>query len=160
MHPQIEAMFDEAENRYLKPEELASLSQYVESLPSRIKTYRYLRDQEITIMQDVAKNLEKQFPNEEVATLERCLKNALLILRYSAMGMLLNDDNFLKHRLIHWLEGTAKACQTETIDQVLYQLLNARLDEVLAEAQVQLLTPNLHLAEGVLIGQRQAHAIV
>lgn len=159
MHPQIESMFDEAENRYLKPEELGCLNQYVESLPSRLETYRYLRDQEITIMQDVAENLEKQFSEEDVATLERCLKNALLILRYSAMGMLLNDDNFLNHRLINWLEGTAKAYQTEAIDQALYQLLNARLNDVLTPAQVQLLTPHLQLAEGVLVGQRQAHAM-
>ena len=159
MHPQIEAMFDEAENRYLKPEELGCLNQYIESLPNRLETYRYLRDQEITIMQDVAENLEKQFSNEDIATLERCLKNALLILRYSAMGMLLNDENFLKHRLINWLEGTAKAYQTEAIDQMLYQLLNTRLNDVLTAAQVQLLIPHLQLAEGVLVGQRQAHAL-
>ncbi|NET53623.1 MAG: hypothetical protein F6K09_34735, partial [Merismopedia sp. SIO2A8] len=109
MHPEIEAMFDEAENRYLKPEELGSLNNYVKSLPNRLDAYRYLRDHEVAVMQEVAGQLESEFSNEDVATLERCLKNALLILRYSAMGMLLNDDTFLHHRLINWLEGTAKA---------------------------------------------------
>lgn len=159
MHPQIEAMFDEAENRYLKPEELNCLNQYVESLPNRLETYRYLRDQEVMIMQDVAEKLETQFSNEDIVTLERCLKNALLILRYSAMGMLLNDDNFIRHRLLNWLEGTAKAYQTEAIDQVLYQFLNARLNDVLTAAQVQLLMSHLQLAEGVLVGQFPVHAI-
>ncbi|MEM9213725.1 MAG: hypothetical protein AAGD25_05200 [Cyanobacteria bacterium P01_F01_bin.150] len=159
MHPQIESMFDEAENRYFNPEELVCLNQYVESLPNRLETYRYLRDQEITIMQEVADNLEKKFSNEDVAVLERCLKNALLILRYSAMGMLLNDNNFLKYRLINWLEGTAKSCQTEAIDQILYQLLDARLSDVLMPTQVQLLGPHLQQAKNVLIGQRQVQVM-
>ena len=159
MHPQIEAMFDEAENRYLKPEELSCLNQYVESLPERLKTYRYLRDHEVEIMQQVADKVETQFPSENVATLERCLKNALLILRYSAMGMLLNDDEFMHGRLLNWLEGTAKAYQTDAIDQCLYQTLNQRLDQVLSPAQVELIKTHLTLAEGVLLGQRQVHAI-
>lgn len=159
MNPNIEDMFDEAENRYLKPEELNHLNHYVDSLPSRLETYRYLRDQEISIMQKVADSLEKQFPDGEIAILERCLKNALLILRYSAMGMLLNDENFLKNRLINWLEGTAKAYQTEVIDQALYNYLNDFLGEALTTHQLELLNPHLLLAQGVLVGQKQAHAI-
>lgn len=159
MHPTIEAMFDEAEHRYLKPTELDCLTQYVESLPTRLETYRYLRDQEVTIMQEVAEELEKKFPGEDIAILERCLKNSLLILRYSAMGMLLNDDGFLQCRLINWLEGTAKVYQTEAIDQVLYQLLNARLRDVLTATQVDLLTSPLQQAESVLIGQQQVQTV-
>lgn len=159
MNPNIEDMFDEAENRYLKPEELNHLNQYVDSLPSRLETYRSLRDQEISIMQKVADHLEEKFPNEEIAILERCLKNSLLILRYSAMGMLLNDENFLKNRLINWLEGTAKAYQTEAIDQELYHHLNDCLGETLTTNQVALLNTHLLLAQSVLVGQKQAHAI-
>jgi len=159
MHPQIESMFDEAENRYLNPDELGTLNQYVESLPTRLETYRYVRDHEVAMMQTVADQLESQFPRESSVTLERCLKNALLVLRYSAMGMLLNDDNFLQHRLMHWLEGTAKAYQTEAVDTALYTLLNQQLASALSPAQVQLLTSHLKLAEGVLVSQRHAHAI-
>ncbi|NEQ95628.1 MAG: hypothetical protein F6K30_02655 [Cyanothece sp. SIO2G6] len=159
MHPQIESMFDEAEKRYLKPEELGCLNQYVDSIPARLEIYRYLRDHEVEVMQQVADNLEAQFSEEPQATLERCLKNALLILRYSAMGMLLNDETFLHGRLITWLEGTAKAYQTEAIDQVLYQMLNQRLSQLLSPNQVEMIKPHLQLAEGVLVNQRQAHAI-
>jgi hypothetical protein len=159
MHPQIESMFDVAEARYLKPEELTCLNQYVDSLPERLTLYRYLRDHEIEIMQQVADGVEAQFPQEKQTTLERCLKNAILILRYSAMSMLLNDETFMHGRLINWLEGTAKAYQTEAIDKVLYQTLNQRLNQALSSAQVQLLKPHLQLAEGVLVSQRPAHAI-
>ncbi|MEB3355515.1 MAG: phycobilisome protein [Synechococcales bacterium] len=151
MHPQIDAMFDEAENRYLKPDELNTLNQYVESLPDRLETYRCLRDQEVTIMQRVAEQLEQQFPSEKIEVLERCLKNALLVMRYSAMGMLLNDELFLQTRLISWLEDTVKVFNTQTLDTALYRLLNQRLSETLTGPQLRLIQPHLTLAERALI---------
>ena len=160
MHPDIEAMFDEAETRYLQPQELNCLNHYVTSLPLRIETYRYIRDQEITIMQQVAEQLETQFPKENLLTLERCLKNALLVLRYSAMGMLLNDETFLQRGLINWLEGTAKAYRTEAIDQSLYECLTKRLGELLTMTQVELLTPHLALAQETLVGQHKPQMTV
>jgi len=151
MHPAIEAMFDEAENRYLKPEELTVLSTYVDSLPERLDAYRCLRDQEITVMQHVADQLEARCPNESQQTLERCLKNALLVMRYAAMAMLLNDSEFLTNRLVAWLEETNSIYQTQTIDTTLYQLLNHRLGEVLTQSQLKLLRPHLTIAEKAVV---------
>lgn len=151
MHPTIEAMFDEAENRYLKPEELKVLSTYVESLPERLDSYRHLRDQEVSIMQHVADELEPRFPNESQQTLERCLKNALLIMRYAAMAMLLNDADFLSNRIIGWLEQTNAVYETQDIDTALYQLLNHRLSEVLNRSQLMLLRPHLTIAEKAVV---------
>ncbi len=151
MHPAIEALFDEAENRYLEPDELSVLNTYVESLPERLNAYRCLRDQEISIMQHVADQLESRCPNESQQTLERCLKNALLVMRYSAMAMLLNDSAFLTQRLVAWLEETNAVYQTQTTDTALYQLLNHRLGEVLTQAQLTLLRPHLTIAEKAVV---------
>lgn len=156
MQPTIEAMFDEAENRYLQPEELEVLSNYVNSLPNRLAVYRYLRDQEIPIMQHVADQLETRFPNESQETLERCLKNALLVMRYAAMSMLLNDKSFLENRLISWLEQTTAVYQTHTIDTALYQLLNQRLSELLSQSQLDLVRPHLTCAEKAVIASASA----
>ena len=65
----------------------------------------------------------------------------------------------LKNRLINWLEGTAKAYQTEAIDQELYKHLNNCLREALTTNQVALINTHLLLAHSVLVGQKQAHAI-
>ncbi|MGF1495997.1 MAG: hypothetical protein ACFB8W_04115 [Elainellaceae cyanobacterium] len=158
MHPQIDAMFDEAENRYLKPNELDILNHYVESLPDRLETYRHLRDQEVSVMQQVVEQLEQQFPNEKTEVLERCLKNALLVMRYSAMGMLLNDESFLQNRLISWLEETVKVFNTQALDTALYRLLNQRLSETLTPNQLRLIQPHLTMAERALIQPTAAAA--
>lgn len=141
MHPQIETIFDEAENRYLKSEELNVINQYVNSLPERLETYRALRDRELEIMQQVADQLEAALPQESIEKLERSLKNALLLLRYSAMGMLLNDEAFVQEQLVSWLTKTLSLHNTRAIDTVLFRLLNQRLMQTLTAKQINLVGP-------------------
>lgn len=153
MHQHLETLFDEAENRYLKPEELKLLSQYVESLPQRMETYRLLRDQEIELMQQVADQLQAALPQEKTEVLERSIKNALLMLRYCAMAMLLNDDTFVAERLLGWLSRTIQAYDSRKIDATLYRLLNQRLTQVFNPQQMSLLSPPLLLAQKSLLKQ-------
>jgi hypothetical protein len=153
MHQHLETLFDEAENRYLKPEELKLLSQYVESLPQRMETYRLLRDQEIELMQQVADQLQAALPQEKTEVLERSIKNALLMLRYCAMAMLLNDDTFVAERLLGWLSRTIQAYDSQKIDATLYRLLNQRLTQVFNPQQMSLLSPPLLLAQKSLLKQ-------
>src|SRR6478672_454670 len=147
MHQQLESLFDEAENRYLKPEELGVLSQYVDSLPQRLETYRQLRDQELALMQQVADQLQAVMPQESIETLERSIKNALLVLRYCAMAMLLNDTSFVQNRLLNWLSRTVQTYNTQAVDMALYRLLNQRLTQVFNPQQLSLLKPSLALAQ-------------
>ncbi|MEB3337538.1 MAG: hypothetical protein VKJ46_08760 [Leptolyngbyaceae bacterium] len=151
MDAQIATIFDEAESRYLKSEELNILSQYVSSLPQRLETYRLLRDKELEIMQQVADQLQLAMPQETTANLERCLKHALLMLRYCAMSMLLNDESFVKERLLGWLSQTVQAYNTQAIDSTLYRLLNQRLSQVFNPGQLGLLNPPLKLAQTTLL---------
>jgi hypothetical protein len=158
MHQQLESLFDEAESRYLKPEELGVLSQYVDSLPQRLETYRLLRDQELDLMQQVADQLQTAMPQEKTETLERSIKYALLMLRYCAMAMLLNDNSFVQNRLLSWLTRTVQTYNTQTVDMALYRLLNQRLSQVLTPQQLSLLKPPLALAQSTLLSQAKAEA--
>lgn len=155
MHPQIEALFDEAENRYLKADELQLLNQYVDSLPERLMAYRTLRDRELAIMQHVADQIQAELPNETIEALERAIKNALLTLRYCAMGMLMNDESFVRDRLMSWLGGAMAQYNNSTINQSLYRLLNQELSQNLGPQAMNLLTPQLVLAQ-TLIHQQTA----
>lgn len=153
MHPRVETIFDEAENRYLNADELGVLSQYVESLPNRLEVYRAVRDNEISIMQAVADQLQAEFPQEKIESLERSIKNALLVLRYCAMGMLLNDETFITKQLLNWLQKTVKAYNTLAVDTVLYSLLNQQLQQQFSPPQLALLRPMLTVAEQALLVQ-------
>ena len=150
MHPQLEAIFDDAESRYLKPDELQLLSQYVDSLPIRLNVYRTLRDRELEVMQPVADQLQAQLPNEKIENLERALKTAMLTLRYCAMGLLLNDQSFAQDRLMSWLGGTMRLYSIQSINTVLYELIRQHLSQVLSPQEMNLLTPYLTLAETLM----------
>jgi hypothetical protein len=160
MHPQIEAIFDEAENRYLTPDELGLISQYVDSLPERLEAYRTLRDRELEVMQRVADQLQAAMPQEDVKNLERSIKNALLLLRYCAMGMLLDDESFVKDRLLGWLQGTLSSYNIQAIDSTLYRLLNQQLSQTLSASQLNLFTPILTMAQNSLLQNTAAPVMV
>ncbi|NJN85824.1 MAG: hypothetical protein HC881_05310 [Leptolyngbyaceae cyanobacterium SL_7_1] len=150
MHPQLQRIFDEAENRYLQTNELNNLGQYVGSLPKRLDTYRTLRNSELSILQEVATQLQAEMPQEPIEALERSIKNALVSLRYCTMGMLLDDATFLEERLLIWLRHTARPCGNPAIDTVLCRLLNQQLAQTLTATQIGLLKPMLTLAEAEL----------
>ncbi|WP_421655737.1 hypothetical protein [Leptothermofonsia sp. ETS-13] len=151
MHPKIEAIFNEAENRYLTPDELGLISQYVDSLPERLEVYRILRDRELEMMQQVADQLQAAMPGEDITNLERSIKNALLLLRYCAMGMLLDDESFVKDRLLGWLQATLSSYNTQAIDTTLHRLLNQQLSQTLSASQLNLFTPILSMAQNTLL---------
>lgn len=155
MHPQIEAIFDDAETRYLKPEELKLITQYVQSLPERLEVYRTLRNQELEVMQWVADQLQAQMPQEAQELLERSIKNALLMLRYCSMGMLLNDEALVKERFLRWVSQSAEVYNTEKIDTALYRFLNQRLAKVLGAQQMSFLSPMLEMAQNALLPQSE-----
>ncbi len=150
MHPQLETLFDDAESRYLKPEELQLISQYVDSLPERLEVYRLLRDQELDLMQSVADRLQAELPQEPQATLERSIKNALLMLRYCAMSLLLNDETFVRDRFLSWVSQTVEVYNSQSVDVKLYRLLNQRLSQMLTPRQINLLAPMLTMAQKAL----------
>jgi len=160
MHPQIERLFDEAEDRYLKPEELSVLTDYVESLPQRLEFYQQVRDRELDIMQPVADQLNAALPNENIKELERSVKNAILLLRYCAMAMLLNDERFVQDRLLNWLSQLAKTRKSQRIDAVLLDLLDAQLKQMFSANQLAMIQPSLALARDTLLDQSPSPAKV
>jgi hypothetical protein len=151
MNPQIQTLFDQAEHRYLTPEELGAINQYVDSLPERLNAYRNLRDQELTVMQQVADQLQLKLPQEKNKTLERSIKNALLMLRCCGMAMLLEDESYVQERLVDWVSQTMRVYNTTAIDTLLYQLLNQQLNRALPPKQMNLLNPLLIMAQTALV---------
>ena len=105
MIPKIQELINQAQDRYLALDELRLIESYVSSLPDRLNLYKLIRDREIDILQSVADQVPTELPNVTLEDLELGIKNLVLVLRYSSMAMLLNDENFLKERLLNWLAG-------------------------------------------------------
>ena len=151
MHPEIEALLDQAETRFLKGEEIIAFKRQAATLAQRLKIYEFLREKEATIFQPVANKLQESFPNQKEETLERSLKHWVLVLRYCAMAMLLNDLDFLEQRLQDWVSGLVEAHQTQKVEATVCTLLETRLKELLSEQARAILQPFLDQAKSMIV---------
>ncbi|GAP95496.1 hypothetical protein [Leptolyngbya sp. NIES-2104] len=151
----IDGIFDEAENRYLKPEELQEIGQYVASIAERMSAYRVLRDREIELIQQAADQFQLDMPGIETAVLERSVKNGMLTLRHCGIAMLLNDHNFVQKRLLNWLKDSIELHQTQSADAAFFGLIKQQLRLSLNAQQMALLEPFFNLVETVIPAQEE-----
>lgn len=151
MIPKIQELINQAQDRYLASDELGLMESYVSSLPERLKLYKLIRDREIDILQSVADQVPSDIPNIAVEDLEVGIKNLVLVLRYSSMAMLLNDESFLKERLLNWLEGIMSMRDMRRLNDTLYKLLNQILRQQFSPNQLALLQPLITTAQVTLI---------
>lgn len=155
MQSSIDGIFDEAENRYLKPEELQEIGQYVASIAERMSAYRALRDREIELIQQAADQLQLDMPGIETTVLERAVKNGMLTLRHCGMAMLLNDPNFVQTRLLNWLKDSIELHQVQGADAAFFGLIKQQLRLSLNAQQMALLEPFFNLVEAVIPAQEE-----
>ena len=151
MIPKIQDLINQAQDRYLAVDELGLMESYVSSLPDRLKLYKQLRDREIDLLQAVADQVPVELPNVTDAELESGIKNLILVLRYCSMSMLLNDESFLKERLLNWLEGIMSMRDMRRLNETLYKLLNQGLRQQFSPAQLTLIQPFITSAQVTLI---------
>jgi hypothetical protein len=105
----------------------------------------------VVIFQPGADQISVIFPQEKQERLEQVLQQWILILRHSAMAMLLNDSEYLQRRVIDWLSGIVQAHNTQAIDTQVYQLLNTRLNELLSAKAMVFIQPFLEQVKSYLL---------
>lgn len=153
MYSEIQNLMYQAEAQYLQSEETANFKKYALSLKPRLAVYETLRDREVAIFQEIVDQISTDFPQEKL--LERALKDWILIIRYCAMAMLLNDPSFLQHRLLEWLTDLVQVHQRQIIDQKIYELLQVKLQQLL-EGEFALIAPFLEQSKNTLLPKNLA----
>lgn len=137
---------------YLTAQELGSFSRYVSTLADRFRAYRQIREWEVNLIQELVDRLPEEM-QENTGALEQSIKHTLLILRYAALGMLVDDINLGRRRLEGWLPTMVDVYQTHTIDALLHHSLNQQLPRLLTETQFAMLKPPLEAAQQLLLSQ-------
>jgi hypothetical protein len=150
MYPELQALIHEAEFQYLNGEDLKRLSLEVSTLEGRISAYKILRDREITIFQTIADDVVAQFPQENLKKIETAIRHWLLITRYCSMAMMLNNHEFLEHRLLEWLTDIVQAHNSQTISSAIYSLLIIKLNNALSDDELAYIQPFLAQANDYL----------
>lgn len=152
MHPDLNNLFYKAEDHYLNNVDIKVFRHHAESLQQRLTTYELLRDRELDIFQPVADRFQKNHPIENPVVLEQVIKQGITLLRYAAMAMLLNNPEFLQHRVLEWLTEKVNAHQTQALITDLHELLQARLKELLTDKELDLILPLLDQSQATLVG--------
>lgn len=160
MHTDLENFWQRAENQFLNQAEIQDFRQTVNTLRQRLATYETLRDAEATIFQAVVTRLEAEFPDENPKLLERALKHWISITRYSAMAMLLNNPEYLQHRLLEWLTDIVKVYRLEQILRCLDEYYTNAAGQVIPPEGMSLLQPFLEQAKTTLFAQSTPIATV
>ncbi|MGD1853473.1 MAG: hypothetical protein ACFB2W_04415 [Leptolyngbyaceae cyanobacterium] len=137
------------DKNYLPPHELIGLRHYVGSLADRIRAYRQLREREMKLIQELVDQLPDEVQTETTA-LEQSIKQTILILRYAALGMLVDDANLGRRRLEGWLPTMIEVYKTQPVDELLHRSLNQQLPRLLTESQMAMLKPPLEAAQKLL----------
>ncbi len=151
MSTKIQEMIDKAQDRYLGADELGLLEDYVQSLPERRSLYRMIRDREVELLQNVADRVPQELPNVQDTDVEAAIKDLILVLRYAAMAMLMNDESFLKERLLKWLGELAGMRDLRRLNEAMYKILQQVLKEHLSPTQVGLIQPLITMAQVAVI---------
>lgn len=152
MHPDLQSLFYKAQEHYLQPVEIKLLRHHIGDLEGRLAIYRLLRDQEVSLFQPVADQLEQLYPREEARVLEQTLVQWMTVMRYAAMGMLMNNREFAQYRALEWLTDILQAQKTQDISDRIYELLVAQLRQVMDVDQLDLILPYLDQARATLVG--------
>lgn len=154
MYPELQALIHEAEYQYLKASDLNNLSSHVSTLKDRLSAYKIIRDQEIDIFQGIADKLLNSFGAGKTQQIETAIRHWLLVNRYCAMAMLLNNQEFLEHRLLEWLTDIVQASNLSEIENSLYLMLEKQLNQSLSDVQMSYFEPFLTQAKNSLVNNR------
>ena len=150
MYPALQELIHQAESKYLQQDDLNNLQIEIARLRQRTLIYKTLRDQELTIFQDIADCLIEESSPENHLTIENYLHHWLRATRYCAMAMLLNDRDFLERHLLEWLTDILAVSQDQNISSKLFNLLLKKLGKVFSEKELEFLTPFLNQANNYL----------
>ncbi|MGQ9838628.1 MAG: hypothetical protein ACUVRV_11875 [Cyanobacteriota bacterium] len=137
----LEQMLIAAEARYLKPDELNQLKSHILGWPKRQHVYRILREKEGQIVSRTLNALKQEMPSLSGQVLDLCQRHLLLVLRHSAMAMLLQDEELLKERLIEWIEEEVRLYGLQSVYEIAYRIFQQELKDHLALGELEFIRP-------------------
>ena len=156
MLSQIQLLNQAVDGRYATDEELQFLSDYLQSFNLRLSAYARLQSAEATIVQQVQAKLRSLDPtllqNGSDDITAKWRRDTIRVLRYSAVAMLLNDADWLRDRLLYWMQTVMKAFGAQRSCDATYQLMQEVVRQHLTPPEARLFCPILELNRALLGG--------
>jgi len=148
--------YPQVEGRYLSASEMTALQTYIHDLPHRLMLYQGMIKQEKTLIDAVMAKFQPTLPTltQQHGPLawQRCRRDLTLVWRYCCMAFLLNDEDYLRDKLLYWLETILKAYKMREQCHAAYRFLVDALVPTLGTEAGSLIRPYVMLAQTMLMG--------
>lgn len=155
MNSKVAELMHQSEGRYLRPDELKTLHAYVEGIPRRVRLYQVLQAKEQELLDRVMEKFQPMMPNltrqHGRLAWERCRRDLSMVWRYCCMAMLLNDEDYLRDKLLYWLETILKSFKMRDQCQPAYKLMLDSLTYSFGAEESEMIRPYLLLAKSMLV---------
>jgi Phycobilisome protein len=148
----LEALVEGADGSYASKQDLRNLEHVMFAWAERKEAYlavqakeKSIIDRAMTFMQD-SQGFQRQKMNE--LGVERCRRDMTLALRSYALGMLLQDEEMLKDRVLYWQTNILRAMGFSNYQG--YKFLMESIYSELPKQQADLLKPYVQLAQDMI----------
>ncbi len=154
MITQLEALVDGAEGSYATVQDIRNLEHIMSSWPERKDTYLAVQEKEQSIIDRAMEFLHENQSFVEAKSVDslmvdRCRRDITFTLRSYALGMLLQDEEMLKDRVIYWQKNILQAMGLQN-NQGVKMVYKAICLELTAE-QANLLKPYFKLGQDMIM---------
>jgi Phycobilisome protein len=107
MDKAIETLLRSAEGRYVSAEESRQILSIIATYERRLAICTSLQDKEATITQQTTELMLQKYPafRERYLASEKTQRDLALTLRYIGHAILRNDEEFLREKLLYWMQG-------------------------------------------------------
>jgi hypothetical protein len=150
----LETLVEGAEGSYANMQDLRNLEQVMSSWAKRKEAYlavqakeKLIIDRAMILIQENATSLSGQVIDE--FRVDKCRRDITLALRYYALGMLLQDEEVLKDRFLHWQKNILQAMGLHHYQGVKFVLESIYIE--LPKEQANLLFPYFQLGHNMIM---------
>jgi Phycobilisome protein len=144
MNSVIERIVEEGQGmagqgKYVDAEVLSALSTFADSMAARSAVYEAVQNQEKAIVEEACRSVESQGEPEKL------MQEMALLLRHSALAMLMDDATVLMEGGLSWVRAVAEAQQQRELYVATSEKLMAATLKALPDNQGSLLQPFLSM---------------
>ncbi len=149
MLSQMQRLSFNVEGRYATDEELRFIPEYLKTYELRLQTYQKLQEIEQLVMEQVREKIQAQDPsilrNGTADLTSKWKRDTLLVWRYSAAAVLMDDTDTLRDRLLLWFETVVRALNVQRVCYRTYTGMQDVIKQHLTPQQYSLFLPILEL---------------
>ena len=150
MLQQLERLCTNTDGRYATDAELSFFQDYLRTARLRFSLYQKIQKLESKLVQKTLAQLKLTNPNllmqGNVDMTAKCQRDTVLMLRYTAASLLIDDPDIFRDGVLIWLQTIMKSFKTENSYRETYRIIQIVIRQSLTPEEAKLFSPLLEMS--------------